>query len=155
MIFRRNPERTQDFLSVIGIIRVSHARPRFRERARRSSGLPDPAALAQAIVDLLTDRQAADIVLLDISHVSSLADYFVIATGTSARQLNSLTEALDEDLRLDGVRPKPRRTEGTAESGWILLDYGDVVVHLFGQEEREFYKLEGLWSRSASVVRFQ
>jgi ribosome-associated protein len=121
----------------------------------RSTRLTDPAALAQAIVDVLTERQAEDIVLLDISHVSSLADYFVIATATSTRQLNSLLQAMDEELRLDGARPRPRRTEGTADSGWVLLDYGDVVVHVFGKEEREFYNLEGLWSRSASVVRFQ
>lgn len=84
-----------------------------------------------------------------------MADFFVIATGTSVRQLNSLLQALDEDLQLDGARPRPRRTEGTADSGWILVDYGDVVVHLFGEEERAFYNLEGLWSRSAPVVRFQ
>jgi ribosome-associated protein len=111
--------------------------------------------LAQAIVDLLTERQADDIALLDISHVSSLADYFVIATGSSIRQLGGLLQGLDEDLHVDGVRAKPRRTEGTAESGWILIDYGDVVAHLFGEEERDFYNLEGLWSRSAAVVRFQ
>ena len=117
--------------------------------------LPDPASLAQAIIDLLSERQAVDIVQLEITQVSSLADYFVIATGTSVRQLNGLLQALDEDLQIDDSRPQPRRTEGTADSGWILIDYGNVVVHLFGQEERAFYNLEGLWSRSAPVVRFQ
>lgn len=93
--------------------------------------------------------------MLEITQVSSLADYFVIATATSVRQLNSLVQALDEDLLAAGTRPHARRTEGTADSGWILIDYGDVVVHLFGQEERAFYNLEGLWSRSVPVVRFQ
>jgi ribosome-associated protein len=109
--------------------------------------------LAQAIVDILSDRQATDIVLLDISRVSTVADYFVIATGTSVRQLNGLVEALDEGLR--GTASHPRRVEGTAESGWILIDYGDAVVHLFGPEERRFYDLDGLWSRSVPIVRFQ
>lgn len=121
----------------------------------RRLGLPDSAALAHAIIDLLSDRQAADIVLLEITQVSSLADYFVIATGTSIRQLDGLTQALDEDLNLEGMRPRPRRIEGTPDSGWVLMDYGDVVVHLFGEEERRFYNLEGLWSRSVPVVRFQ
>jgi len=84
-----------------------------------------------------------------------VADYFVIATATSTRQLHGLVQALDEDLQLDHTRPRPRRSEGTADSGWILIDYGDVVVHLFDEEERAFYNLEGLWSRSVPVVRFQ
>jgi ribosome-associated protein len=117
------------------------------------NALPDPSALAQATVDILSDRQATDIILLDIRHVSTIADYFVIATGSSVRQLNALAEALDDGLRAVGARP--RRVEGTAESGWLLIDYGDVVVHLFAPEERRFYDLEGLWSRSVPVVRFQ
>jgi ribosome-associated protein len=122
-------------------------------KAARRNALPDPSALAQAIVDILSDRQATDIALLDIAHVSTIADYFVIATGTSVRQLNALVDALDEGLR--EISARPRRVEGTAESGWILIDYGDVVVHLFGPEERRFYDLDGLWSRSVPVVRFQ
>lgn len=91
--------------------------------------------------------------MLDIGQVSSFADYFVIATATSARHLSALIQTLDEDL--DGRFPRPRRTEGTADSGWVLIDFGDVIVHLFAPEERAFYDLEGLWSRSARVVRFQ
>jgi ribosome-associated protein len=121
----------------------------------RRLDLPDPAILAHAIIDLLSDRQASEIVLLEITQISSLADYFVIASATSNRQLNSLVQALDEDLNIDHSRPRPRRIEGTADSGWVLIDYGDVVVHLFGEEERAFYDLEGLWSRSVPVVRFQ
>lgn len=117
------------------------------------SPLPEPAVLAQAIVDLLSEKQASDIVLLDISQASTLADAFVIATANSARQLNALISALDEEL--DRAYPRPRRIEGTPDSGWVLIDYGDVVVHLFAPEERAFYNLEGLWGRSVPVVRFQ
>lgn len=115
--------------------------------------LPEASELAQEIIDLLSDKQAEDIVLLDISQVSSFADAFVIASANSARQLNALIQTVDEDL--DKRFPRPRHVEGTAESGWVLLDFGDVVVHLFSPPERAFYNLEGLWSRSAPVVRFQ
>jgi len=122
-------------------------------RARRRVDLPESAELVQALIDLLSDRQAEDIVLLDIGPVSSFADSFVIATATSVRQLNALVQALDADL--DRQFPHPHRIEGTPDSGWVLLDYGDVIVHLFGPEERAFYNLEGLWSRSVPIVRFQ
>ena len=115
--------------------------------------LPDPTELAQEIVDLLSDKQAEEIVLLDISQVSSFTDIFVIATGTSGRHLSALVQTLDEDL--DRRYPRPRHVEGDAGSGWVLLDFGDVIVHLFAPEERAFYNLEGLWSRSVPVVRFQ
>ncbi|MGI8554372.1 MAG: ribosome silencing factor [Dehalococcoidia bacterium] len=115
--------------------------------------LPEAADLAQEIIDLLSDKQAEDIVLLDISQASSFADFFVIASGQSMRQLNALVQTLDADL--NERHPRPRHVEGTAESGWVLLDYRDVIVHLFAPAERAFYNLEGLWSRSVPVVRFQ
>ena len=90
---------------------------------------------------------------MDISKVAGFADRFVIATATSVRQMNALIDALDDDLRGDGVRI--RRREGEVDSGWVLLDIGDVIVHLFGPEEREFYNLETLWGKDAPVVRFQ
>lgn len=91
--------------------------------------------------------------MLDISQVSTFADYFVIASAQSIRQFNSLSQALDEALHAGGIRA--RRVEGKPDSGWVLLDFGDVVTHLFSPEERTFYDLEGLWSRSVPVVRFQ
>jgi ribosome-associated protein len=118
----------------------------------RRTSLPDPAIFAQAIIDLLSDKQASNIVLLELSRVSSLADFFVIATAGSTRQLDALASALDEEL--DRSFPRLRRREGTADSGWILLDFGEVVVHLFSAEERAFYDLEGLWRRSVPIVRF-
>ncbi|MHB8377297.1 MAG: ribosome silencing factor [Dehalococcoidia bacterium] len=115
--------------------------------------LLESAELAQRIADLLSDRQAEDIVLMDIGKVSSFTDYFVVATATNPRQMNALLDSLGRDLRDEGVRPI--RTEGTPDSGWVLLDFGDAVVHLFAPEERQYYNLEGLWAQGVSVVHIQ
>lgn len=113
----------------------------------------EPSDLAQRIADLLSDRQAEDIVLMDIGKVSSFTDYFVIATVDNKRQMTSLIDALDVDLRGDGIRP--RRTEGTPDSGWVLIDFGDAIVHLFSRDERTYYQLESLWAQGVSVVHMQ
>ena len=89
--------------------------------------------------------------LLDISKVASFADYFVIASGQTDRQLEAMLESVDEGLSGDGVKPMGR--EGEAGSGWVLLDYGDVIVHLFAPAEREYYDLESLWHAATPVVR--
>jgi ribosome-associated protein len=99
----------------------------------------------------LSDKQAEDILLLDIRRVASFADYFVIASGQTVRQIEAILEHLDQELSQSGVRPMGR--EGEADSGWVLLDYGDVIVHLFGPEERAYYDLEGLWHAATPVVR--
>ncbi len=91
--------------------------------------------------------------LLDISKVASFADYFVIASGETTRQLKAMLESVDEGLSPEGVEPLGR--EGDAASGWVLLDYGDVIVHLFGQKERGLYDLEGLWYDATPVLRMQ
>ena len=112
----------------------------------------DAEELAQRIVDELSERQAQDLTVVDISSVAAFADRFVIATAGSVRQMRALIDAIDEHLGAAGVHA--RRREGEPDSGWVLLDFGDVVVHLFGPEERAFYNLEGLWGRNAPVVRF-
>jgi len=112
----------------------------------------ESADLAQRIADLLSERQAEDIVLMDIGKVSTFTDYFVIATAGNPRQMNALIDALDRDLRPDA---RPLRTEGTPDSGWVLVDFGDAIVHLFAPEERRYYNLEGLWSKGVSVVHIQ
>ena len=113
----------------------------------------DSADIAQRLVDTLSDRQAEDITQIDISKVSTFADYFVIATAGNVRQMNALIDTLDREMKQAGVEMGSK--EGDPESGWVLLDFEDVIVHLFSQEQREFYDLEGLWSRSAPLVRFQ
>lgn len=109
--------------------------------------------MVQEIVDELSERQAEDITVVDISKVADFADRFVIGTVLSERQMNAVIDAVDERLGKHGVQA--RRREGDADSGWVLLDFNDVVVHLFGPEERSFYNLEGLWGKSAPVARFQ
>ncbi len=111
------------------------------------------ATLARRIVDLLADRQAEDILLLDIGKVTLFADYFVIASAQTTRQMRALCDAVDSELAKDGVTPYGR--EGEPDSGWILLDLGDVIVHIFAPDERHFYDLEGLYQAATPVVRIQ
>ena len=108
---------------------------------------------ARRAVDVASDNQASDIVLLDIAEASSFADYFVILSADSTRQIDTLSEDLVDALERSGARLHHR--EGTPATGWVLLDFGDVIVHLFGREEREFYSLEDVWERASELVRIQ
>jgi ribosome-associated protein len=92
-------------------------------------------------------------VLLDISPLATFADYFLIATGESKRQIEAILAALEEELDRKELSLLGR--EGEPDSGWVLLDLGDIVVHIFGPQERSFYDLEGLWHRARPVVRVQ
>jgi ribosome-associated protein len=114
----------------------------------------EPADIARRIVDLLSDRQAEDVIMLDISSVSSFADYFVIATAQNPRHMNALIDSFDKELAREGY--KALRREGQPDSGWVLVDFGPVIVHLFTPEDRSYYNLEGLWTRAGvPAVRFQ
>ena len=106
------------------------------------------------MVELAEDKQAADIALLDIRPISIVADYFVIFSGTSERQLNALTRDIAETLKRE-AQLSPLHREGDPSSGWVLLDYSDVVVHAFAPSEREYYQLEQLWSGAVPIVRIQ
>ncbi|MCY3734361.1 MAG: ribosome silencing factor [Chloroflexi bacterium] len=110
----------------------------------------DAERLARAIVEQLDDRQAEAIVLLDVAAHTDLADYFVIASATSRRQFGALEDALRHVPDADF----PRR-EGTAEGGWLLCDYGSVVVHIFDRETRDYYDLDGLWSQADTLLRVE
>ena len=90
---------------------------------------------------------------MDISKVASFADYLVLASAQTVRQLKAMLDSVDEGLSPDGLEPMGR--EGEAASGWVLLDYGDVIVHLFGQEERSYYDLESLWHDATPLLRVQ
>ena len=111
-------------------------------------------SLARRIVDLASDKQASDIVLLDIRGISLIADYFVICTVGSERQAGAILKDIGEKV-LEEFGRKPLHTEGKPDSGWVLLDYGDVIVHVFSQSQRAFYNLEQLWSAATPIVRLQ
>jgi ribosome-associated protein len=107
--------------------------------------------LARKIVDIAADKQASDIVLLDTREICGFADYFVICSGESSRQLNAIIDAISDTLKQDGI--KPLHQEGTTDSGWILLDYGNIIVHVFSTLERDYYQLEQLWEKATTKVR--
>jgi ribosome-associated protein len=105
------------------------------------------------MVDAASDKKAQDIILLDVRKVSSLADYFVICSANVDRQIRAVAEAVEEAL--DAVNVPPYKREGTPADGWVLLDYGDVIMHIFSTEQRDFYRLEQLWEQAQVVVRVQ
>lgn len=96
------------------------------------------------------DRKAIDLKVLQLGEVSDFTDYFVICTGSSERQVQAIAEAVSESLRAHGARPL--HLEGLREGQWILLDYGDLVVHIFEGARRDFYRLERLWSDAPDVT---
>ena len=105
----------------------------------------DSAALAERIAEIAADRKAIDIRVVDLRGIVSYTDFFVICSGNTERQTKAIHDAIHEQLKHADDRLLPRRTEGANESRWILLDYLDVVVHVFTPETREFYALEKLW----------
>jgi len=134
-------------------------------RVPSADGLPQrdtPAAttgdrgaldLARRIVELAEDKKAADIVLLELAPLTTLADYFVICSGGSERQLEAIADGIISAVRDEKVRPIGR--EGTAASHWVLIDFGSVIVHIFTPPEREYYGLEKHWSEARTILRVQ
>ena len=109
--------------------------------------------MARKVVEVATNKQASDIVLLDVCEICSFASYFVICNGESKRQIKAICGEIEQVLKKEGVLPYHR--EGTLDSGWLLFDYGDVIIHIFAPAEREFYQLAELWSQAVPVVRIQ
>jgi ribosome-associated protein len=130
-----------------------------REAAPLAGEAAEALSLARHIVDVLSDKQASDIVLLDIRGISLIADYFILCTAGSERQttaiLRDLSDKLAETDEGHGPARKPLHTEGAADSGWVLVDYGDVIVHVFSATQRAFYNLEQLWAAATPIVRVQ
>ena len=112
-------------------------------------------ALANQIAEIVVDRLGEDILILDLTEVTTFADYFVICTGNSRRQLDALQAAIREELKQIEVVPLPISIEGDPDGGWILLDYNSVIVHLFSAEMRAYYQLEELWKNGRIVARIQ
>jgi ribosome-associated protein len=109
--------------------------------------------IARKAVEVASNKQAIEIMLLDVREIVSFADYFVICNGQSSRQINAIYDEILLSLKKEGILPHHR--EGTIESGWLLLDYGDVVIHVFAPSERQYYQLDELWSQARPVVRIQ
>ena len=135
-------------------------------RVPRADGLPKrakapaatsterpPLELARRIVELAEDKKAADIVLLDLTGLTTMADYFVICSGGSERQLDAIAAGITGSLRDEKVKPLGR--EGTSASHWILLDFGSVIVHVFTPPERDYYGLEKHWAEAKTILRVQ
>ncbi len=91
--------------------------------------------------------------LLDACGICSFTDYFVICTGESTRQLNAISDEIEHSLKKEGITP--HHCEGTLDSGWRLLDYGSVIIHIFAGPEREYYQLDKLWDKLNPVLRIQ
>jgi ribosome-associated protein len=114
---------------------------------------PEALALAHRIVDLAVDKKASEIVLIDIHTLTSIADYLIICSGGSERQLGGITGGIIEVLKDEGVLPYGR--EGGPSAHWALIDYGSVVVHVMATPERDFYQLEKLWSDAPLLLHIQ
>ena len=131
--------------------------PKRRTRAKASAtgaAVERPTLdIARRVVELAEDKKAADIVLLDLTGLTTVADYFVICSGGSERQLDAIAGGIVEGLRDEKIKPIGR--EGTPDSHWMLLDYGAVVVHIFTTPERDFYQLEKHGSEAKTILRVQ
>lgn len=109
----------------------------------------DGMELARICSRIARDNKAEDVVALDVRDMSSFTDFFVIMSGRSTRHVQALAEGLEDELR--SKRIKTSRAEGLQEGKWVLLDFGDVIVHVFYHEQRNFYDLEGLWHDAPRV----
>lgn len=133
--------------------------PRREARPLGAPARPAPADerssldIARRVVELAEDKKAADIVLLDLSALTTLADYFVICSGGSERQLAAIADGIVGGLRDEKIRPIGR--EGVPASHWVLVDFGSVIVHVFTPPERDFYQLEKHWSEAKTILRVQ
>lgn len=111
--------------------------------------MADSKKYAKIAYDALADKKGENIKIIDISEVSPIADYFIIADGANQNQLQAMCDAVDEELYKAGCELK--QTEGNRNSTWILMDYGDIIVHVFSKEDRLFYDLERIWKDGVEV----
>jgi ribosome-associated protein len=109
--------------------------------------------IARSVINHLEEKKGENLVLIDIRNLAIFADYFVICTGTSDRMLNALASSVSEHLHQ--TYRLAVRTEGEPRDGWILIDAGDIIVHLFSPDRRDYYKLEDLWSHGKILLHVQ
>jgi ribosome-associated protein len=138
------PDSSQVSSSTSSVAATSH-------RGNPPIDLQDPSLrLAQAIARAAEERKGTEIVLLRVTEVSPLADYFVIVTGFSKVQVRAIARSIEEKVE-ETLQREPLRIEGQAEGTWILMDYGDVIVHTMLPQEREFYSLEAFWGHAERI----
>jgi len=111
----------------------------------------DSVDIAKKATEAALDKQAADILMLDIRNISGIADYFVVCSADSDRQIHAICDEIDQAVSSNGVQLHHR--DGSEDSGWILLDFGDVIVHVFAKPQRDYYDIEKLWGEAVPVVR--
>lgn len=109
----------------------------------------DSLKIAETAAHVAVDRKADDVLVLDVAPLTTVCDYFVIASAPTRVQTKDIAQKIEDQLELEGV--KKLRIQGRDEAGWILVDYGSVVVHVFLRQEREFYDLEGRWAEARVV----
>ena len=109
--------------------------------------------MARIAVEALEDKKANDVRIIDIEKISTIADYFIIAGGTNRNQVQAMSDEIEERLGKTGTAPK--HIEGYAGANWILMDYGDIVIHIFDEENRVFYDLERIWRDGESIIKAQ
>ena len=114
----------------------------------------DSLTLARTAVTSAADKKAENVLLLDLRAISSVADYFVVCSGASERQLRAIADSIEEQVR-EQMNQRPHHIEGMSGGGWVLLDYGDVIVHVFAPSVRSYYNLEGLWNKAPVLLRMQ
>lgn len=121
----------------------------IREKIKTASEI-SIEQLAYDIAEAADDKKASDIVLLKVSEISYLADYFIIATGFSTTQVKAICNSIEDQIETK-YQLIPLRIQGKTDSRWIVVDYGDIIVHIFMQEEREYYNLEAFWGHAERI----
>lgn len=114
-----------------------------------STKMTEQAKMAKIVYEALDEKKGYDIRMIDISGITMIADYFVIASGGSSNQIQALINNVEEKMEKSGYTVK--RIEGNKNSTWVLMDYGDVIVHIFDKEDRLFYDLERIWSDGRQI----
>ena len=123
---------------------------RAQSTATDGTSQDEARGLIMTVAQAADDRKAVDIVLLQVSEVSFLADYFAIVTGFSNVQVRAISQAIADQVEEEWQR-LPLRTEGLSDASWIVMDYGDAIIHIFKPQEREFYNLEAFWGHAERI----
>jgi ribosome-associated protein len=121
--------------------------------AEPRSASVEPQGFARDLAHVISDAHGSDVLVLDIAPLTTLADYFLIATADNERMLRAIVRSVDEFATQQDI--PVRRQEGSPDSGWVLLDFGDVIAHIFGKREREFYQLDRLWADAPRLLVIQ